>query len=554
LFSLGEKKAWEILGGLEIYKNNFSEEETFNYFGVFEEEGVFYKYIYPKNQEPKKIIVTDFIIEILELIQGEKEEEVTIKVINKDDRKNPIIRTAGIDIFNSKQKLNSIIGFNTFFGDDKDLTKIKAYLLDKFQDNLKLGIDRITYKEGIYIGNKYCIDSQGERIEKYKLLENKQEITGTIETEEAITQEEIEIIKKALFNFNDPFKSKLILGWFGATFLKPLINYKFPYLFIVGGPGSGKTSTIELFQNFTGSKENNVTNAGGVTQFSIAKKGASSNMIPFWIDEYKLHKIPEKQQNLLSEVLRMVYNQTPITRGKADQTTVSYKFTAPLILTGETRTEETAVQDRSIFIELDKREKQEGFRTLEKNEYLLKKLGKTLLLYALSQNPQDISKRYDELTNNLKKVIMDDRERNNIAVVLLGLEFIQQITGMTEDNTSLTQWYKKNLTENHKSEKEKFIEVFQEMIESHRIYPGDKYKIMDNDLRIVWSAFYGDLVKASKDGVISYEILSNRELKKLLKTQEGVNDGVNTKFDDKQKKCLSIKLTLDQKEILDNSY
>ena len=158
---------------------------------------------------------------------------------------------------------------------------------------------------------------------------------GTIETEEAITQEEIEVIKEAFFNFNHPFKSRLILGWFGATFLKPLINYKFPYLFIVGGPGAGKSSTIELFQNLTGSKEQNVSNAGGVTLFSIAKKGASSNMIPYWIDEYKLYKIPEKQQNLLSEVLRMVYNQLPITRGRADQTTISYKFTAPLILTGK---------------------------------------------------------------------------------------------------------------------------------------------------------------------------------------------------------------------------
>ena len=161
------------------YIENFTEttiENPFEDFGVFEEGDIFCKYIYPKNQEPKKIPLTDFKIEVLELIQGGEEEEVTLKITNKDPRKTPIIRTTGIEVFNSKQKLNSIIGFNTFFGDDKDLTKIKAYLLDKFQDNLKLGIDRITYKEGTYIGNKYCIDSQGERIEKYKLLENKQEI------------------------------------------------------------------------------------------------------------------------------------------------------------------------------------------------------------------------------------------------------------------------------------------------------------------------------------------------------------------------------------------
>ena len=125
---------------------------------------------------------------------------------------------------------------------------------------------------------------------------------------------------------------------------------------------------------------------------------------------------------------------------------------------------------------------------------------------------------------------------------------------MTEDNAPLTQWYRKNLTENHKSEKEKFIEVFQEMVESHRIYPGEKYKIIDNDLRIIWSAYYSDLVKASKDGIISYEISSNKELKKLLKTQSGVNDGVNTKFEEKQKKCLSIAITPEQKEALEEAY
>lgn len=515
------------------------------HFSIYEHD---YGYRYIKKEHKgekityKSLLITDFTLELTELIQGSTSEEISYRVW-KDGR---VIKEASADVsmLNTKQKFNQSIGFANFMGGtDFYLGCLKAYLIEKYKKRVVTGVDKVSYKHGIYVGNKAAIDSDGKSVKNYTLLKSHEGIRGSIELQTPITEAEKEVVREALFNFNNPMKSAMIMGWIGATFLKPHTTIQFPYLFITGGHGSGKTSTADLLSSFYSiDGTSNRVNADGITKFTISKMAASSEFIPLHMDEFKLNMMTPTQAGLASSFMRTAYDRGQLPRGRADQGYNEYYLTAPVLVTGETQTEEEAIRDRSILLDFNGNEKDKRFKILLKNKHLLKKLGHTALREALSKESDVVKRRHKEFEEFLLGQGLADRESRNMAWVFLGLRFWESIMGKCVEYKEVLEWHKSLALEMKKPPLEKFLDAVEELYHGGYIRWDEHFKIVSNDLRLNWPKFYPALKLGVNDGVTQYEILTPKDLKKYLGHLKGVDTSKATLIDSRKPRCVSIPL------------
>jgi hypothetical protein len=80
----------------------------------------------------------------------------------------------------------------------------------------------------------------------------------------------------------------------------------------------------------------------------LLKLLSSTNSVPVFIDEYKPFDMPKHRRHTLHRYMRRLYTGEVESRGRADQTVVSYRLHAPLCLAGETRPIESALVERII--------------------------------------------------------------------------------------------------------------------------------------------------------------------------------------------------------------
>ena len=237
------------------------------------------------------------------------------------------------------------------------------------------------------------------------------------------------VILPKLLELNTPEVVLPIIGWFFAAPLKPRITKlmgHFPTLFIWGSQGSGKSSLVmEIFWPLLG-----VTSAepysATETEFALLKLLSATNSVPVFIDEYKPFDMPRKRRNLLHRYIRRLYMGDVEERGRADQTLVSYKLSAPLCIAGETRPIEPALVERILTSNPDKnqllRESKhvEAFACIKTVNPNL--LAGSIIQFLLSQNTEADLKIATKTANRLLKGReVPLRIRDNITVMLLGL-------------------------------------------------------------------------------------------------------------------------------------
>jgi len=159
------------------------------------------------------------------------------------------------------------------------------------------------------------------------------------------------VVLPKLLELNTPEVILPILGWFFAAPLKPRIHSAlghFPILCVWGTQGSGKSSIImEVFWPLMGVRSAEPFSATE-TEFALIKLLSSTNSIPVFIDEYKPFDMPRHRRNTLHRYMRRLYTGEAESRGRADQSVVSYRLHAPLCLAGETRPIESALVERII--------------------------------------------------------------------------------------------------------------------------------------------------------------------------------------------------------------
>lgn len=255
-------------------------------------------------------------------------------------------------------------------------------------------------------------------------------------------QDEIDEIKKYIFDFNDPEIVQAILGWTVACFFKDYFISDpklegFPILFISGGSGSGKSKTAKNIINNIWGIESKLKSFIEQSNFTLVKYMGSSNNIPIIFDEAKLNRMGKIKKDVFSNLIRTAYDNSIANKGRQDQTMVHYPYSRPLALCSETGLNESAHLDRTIFVNfsiIKSRKHKDSFMKLSSMDLSI--LGRALIDYNLTTSHEKIR---NNLYNTLGKIppLFEDRPKVCLCAVSFGLKILSEIFNVEIQPTEL---------------------------------------------------------------------------------------------------------------------
>lgn len=168
---------------------------------------------------------------------------------------------------------------------------------------------------------------------------------------------ELAVLRKVPM-LNEPDAIWPMLGWYGATPLKPWLEvkgYRFPILNVAGTKGSGKTTLIQrVFMPLLGQVDPKSYDAG-TTRFVTLSLLGSSNAVPIAFSEFRYDSV----ERFIRFVL-LAYDTGHDPRGRGDQTTVDYPLSAPFSIDGEDLIADPAGRDRIVVAQLHPQTVDEG--------------------------------------------------------------------------------------------------------------------------------------------------------------------------------------------------
>lgn len=400
---------------------------------IFEHQGQYFRAkgdnIYP---------ITNFIFQPVEMIESAEETQLTADLVTV--RGETYRLTFMTTDFSNQQKFKILLNKNTialsYFGSDGDLELLKSYVseLDWVR---KTGVKAMGIYDHqgrlVFVSTGGSIEKAGVAVDDIVQLDKYRSIQTAILSCDVLKKEMLQELGKYLMSYNEPAKAISILAWAAGCFIKPHLRkegVKFPHLFLIGEAGSGKSTTLErvLLPLFSSSK---VTAATQVTQFTLMKEAASSNLIPLPLDEFKPSKIDRIKLNTLYNHFRDSYDGHEGVRGRADQTMVTYELLAPLVVAGEESADEAAIRERSIELLFSKKdlkpaEHRAAFNRLMSGEQELGDLGRALLNAALSVKPEETLKWYKEATPLFSKEL-PSRIISNLSCCYAGLILVERL-------------------------------------------------------------------------------------------------------------------------------
>lgn len=452
-----------------------AEEESSHYISnpVFEKDGRIWK-IKTKEKFGEKIHeevpITTFSIEPIEsiTIKGEGETlNVNLKAGYKEFKK--VLLPPGC--WSSTQKfMNVLPGKETVFaGSTIDVQYIR-FLMSTFEMAHKIGIRTSGFHDGKFVTEEGALSIQG--ISEGIVYFNEVPTNCKLLSVEPATAGELSGIKKHIANFNIPTVALPILGWITACFLKSIISETldkiglgngFPLLNIQGEAGSGKTQSAEAVIMRIWAIQGEPKSIGELTKFTMMKMVNGSNTIPVILEENKSCMQTDYFQNLISNLIRSIYNCLEGERGRADQSTQVYRYQAPVVIVGETGFTESALLDRFVTVFLSKKDSSpylQSFKELRKQP--LEKLGRSILKKVLRMDREEVKRILEE---ELEAVDSDlaDRPRSNAAIVRFGLRILSDVLGMQFDLSKVDVAVKEGIKEgdslHRKSAVDKILEA-----------------------------------------------------------------------------------------------
>jgi hypothetical protein len=164
-------------------------------------------------------------------------------------------------------------------------------------------------------------------------------------------------------------------------------------------------------------------NLSGLTEFTLLSKGAASNVYPVYVDEVKPRSGIKKVQ-LLSNIIRMDYDNQPYMRGNSDMVLNEWRIYSPLILSGEASFEEPAIAERSIRCDLAKNQSLEHLNDFNRiSKIALEDIHIAYMRWSLEMKDR-------QLYNYAKKYKFNeyntDRGKANVQALKLGIHLFDK--------------------------------------------------------------------------------------------------------------------------------
>lgn len=232
-----------------------------------------------------------------------------------------------------------------------------------------------------------------------------------------------EIDFKDIFNkFSDTigkYEAMVLMGWVTAVlFMEEVFNaYScFPFLFVTGRRGSGKSTVAEWSMNFFGIEAGGKM-ASDTTPVAIQRYLGYYSCLPVFIDEYR----NTKQITYKNGFLRNVYNRQSAGKGiKSSFGVREGKVRGTLLVSGEETPEDNALLTRCVVINvIEKRRTANHF-----NWFQTHRAGLSYLTYKILKNKKSLTKEFTENLHGGKEFFithgLDDRMAINYAIIGAG--------------------------------------------------------------------------------------------------------------------------------------
>ena len=415
---------------LDLVKDSFT---TSSNAPVFEFEGRYYR-----AKGDTVTLLTNFIVKPVEMIESEEETQLTADLITVrgETFRHSFLTTDFANLQRFKNTLNKRTIALSYTGSEGDLELLKAFLSELDWVRKKGVRASGLYFHGgrwVFVGSDCAVDGAGNNVPDIQQFEQYRASGPDILDAKPLTTDELSELGKLLLEYNEPTKSVAVLAWCAGCFVKEHLKsrkIKYPHLLLIGEAGSGKSNTLERVILPIFSKVR-IAAASQVTRFTIIKESTSSNLLPQPLDEFKPSKIDRLTLNVLLNHMRNAYDGTDGERGRADQTSVKYPLTSPLVVAGEESPSEASIRERSIELLFSKKDlKPEAHRTafakLCGMSDALASCGRSLLDAALNTAATDVETWYKVGLGQFEPEL-PSRIRSNLACCVAGLRLVERI-------------------------------------------------------------------------------------------------------------------------------
>jgi len=325
-----------------------------------------------------------------------------------------------------------------FLGTGGDLEIFKTFV-EELEWKEKLGVKTLGIynhnDELVFVTTSKAVKARNISVDTIIQLEKHQKIkTSILDGKKFLNAKTFQQLGSMILGYNEYAKTVSILAWVAGCFIKHHLREsetKYPHLFMVGIPGSGKSATLEfiitvIFSCFS------IKAANQTSRFSLMDVSASSNLMPQFINEFKPATLDGKVLKDLLNHFRDSYDRHEGERGTPKLELNTYELLAPILVAGEASPSEAAIRERTIELLFSPHEIEENmdfqntFEALVDNKSLLESFGRTLLDVALRTTPEEANEWYKEGFERVKGNF-PNRVTKNLACVYAGLKLIERV-------------------------------------------------------------------------------------------------------------------------------
>lgn len=534
--------------------------------GIFISKNNNYRKMLKRGKEWVESKISSFIIQPKELLVLEGNDTLKCDTLTDQGYKYEDILIDNKD-WHSKTKLLTAIGHQdcTFTGSDNDVQLICELvnqnvlrktgtktigLHDKtwVVDNQNISSSGIAKEQSIVPSEKGA-DAFCRKIE-YPIIgdqESKQLITGFYDNIFSINKPET-IIPFVCWSFISPLKPKLTKIFGG-----------FPQLFVHGGQGSGKTSTAIMHMRLYGYNTETPFSCT-MRLFPMLKLLSSSNAIPVVFDEFKKSDMTDYEVNNMTRYMRRSYSGETETKGRADQSTVDYRLTAPMIVMGEWNILQPAIRERIIAASFTNAVKgdenmQDAFERL--NRLPLESFMSKYIPYVLQQDITSLVKiAEDKIKKQFKSINVVPRIKKNLTMMYMGFLLFRgfaqanNITQFDDLNidavlTNQLEEITGNTTGEVESAVDQLFTGLSTMLSSTHYFGlsnGKHFRILNDDnLAIRFNAILPIFKKWARETQYECDFLDPKSYLKLFNDTDYISKDKNVRYGDEgQKKSIYI--------------
>lgn len=423
---------------------------------VIQKKGAYWKVVF-KDGEPQYTKISDFVIVLKNIYiteDGDRHREVV--VVREDGQKsNPIL-------IDSETKV-SLKPFRTllaravdadFKGNERDMSGLWELVYaqsPETQVRVTRTVGRHEGMRGWIFRNKFISDTGsvidpdkdgvfwlagrtvGIRPESLNVATNNptssENGAGKVDIpyiEPALSGEDADrlmqgIVENLAKNLNSPGQALVLLGWMYACIYSNTIfslNKSFPFLFLWGTKGKGKTSIARWMQDFYDMRECGYTSVPQLrSAVGWGRKVEYYSSLPVFIDEIRADKETEEYISLF----RSYYDRTPRTMGVKDGFGVkTQEVRSCFMFVGEDLFEDPAARERCIPVRIpvNNRELMESYRWLEDRRHLFSGVVYQWIIQSVEEDKEKLKDEIRELDRELvKEAHCSQRTSKNWAAI-----------------------------------------------------------------------------------------------------------------------------------------